>query len=159
MRYYDPQLGRYLSTDPIGISGGDLNLYSYVQENPVGISDPSGLQSPYFPPEADPMYQAEQFYQYSDSRVRDAANGVEEIVKETGDELAKIYDENKETMLEDGLKAGIGKSIQLFTPGVNYYYAYQALTTLAEIFGGSPAFGPTSAADWEQIQNKYHLKP
>jgi len=41
-RYYDPQLGRWLSADPIGFAGG-LNLYTYVGNNPVTRVDPSGL--------------------------------------------------------------------------------------------------------------------
>jgi len=39
-RYYDPNLGRYLSPDPIGVAGG-LNLYSYGP-NPIGWIDPMG---------------------------------------------------------------------------------------------------------------------
>uniref|UniRef100_UPI00313DD0C2 RHS repeat-associated core domain-containing protein n=1 Tax=Pseudomonas sp. CFBP 8772 TaxID=2775284 RepID=UPI00313DD0C2 len=40
-RYYDPRVGRFISKDPIGYSGG-LNLYQYVP-NPTGWSDPLGL--------------------------------------------------------------------------------------------------------------------
>jgi RHS repeat-associated protein len=41
-RYYDPLVGRYISEDPIGLKGGD-NLYSFVRNNPVTLTDPSGL--------------------------------------------------------------------------------------------------------------------
>ncbi len=42
-RAYDPNVGRWLSRDPIGHRGG-LNLYGYVNNNPVRFSDPLGLE-------------------------------------------------------------------------------------------------------------------
>lgn len=44
-RYYDPVSGRFISEDPIGFEGGDLNLYLYVANNPTGRVDPTGLDS------------------------------------------------------------------------------------------------------------------
>ncbi len=43
-RYYDPSVGRYISADPIGLNGG-INLYGYVQNDPVNWVDPWGLKS------------------------------------------------------------------------------------------------------------------
>jgi len=40
-RWYDSQAGRWLSNDPIGISGG-LNLYAFCGNNPVMFVDPKG---------------------------------------------------------------------------------------------------------------------
>jgi len=45
VRYYDPLIGRFISADTIVPSPGDpqsLNRYSYVQNNPLKYTDPSG---------------------------------------------------------------------------------------------------------------------
>jgi RHS repeat-associated protein len=41
-RYYDPDSGRYLSADPLGLRGG-LDAYAYVASNPIGHTDAQGL--------------------------------------------------------------------------------------------------------------------
>ncbi|MCA9579177.1 MAG: RHS repeat-associated core domain-containing protein, partial [Myxococcales bacterium] len=45
-RYYSPELGRYLESDPVGIQGG-LNLYGYCADgNPLRDVDLRGLNKP-----------------------------------------------------------------------------------------------------------------
>ena len=42
-RYYDPEDGRYISQDPIGLNSGEFNLYSYVDDTNTWV-DLFGLQ-------------------------------------------------------------------------------------------------------------------
>ncbi len=42
-RFYDANLGRFVSQDPIGFAAGDPNLYRYVGNAPTSLKDPSGL--------------------------------------------------------------------------------------------------------------------
>jgi RHS repeat-associated protein len=52
-RDYNPAIGRYVETDPIGIKGGMNHPYSYTANNPLTAIDPLGLEceqiSPWLP--------------------------------------------------------------------------------------------------------------
>ena len=58
-RWYDPSIGRFIQRDPIGIAGG-LNVYAYVDAEPLSAIDPDGLQrgaqAPFYPPQRGPYY-------------------------------------------------------------------------------------------------------
>jgi RHS repeat-associated protein len=41
-RYYDPSIGRFVTTDPLGVTDG-VNMYGYAGANPIMFVDPSGL--------------------------------------------------------------------------------------------------------------------
>jgi hypothetical protein len=60
---YDPNAGRFLSRDPLGLGPEGANLYGYVRNNPTNMTDPSGMQGgipshqPVCPPAPQPYYQ------------------------------------------------------------------------------------------------------
>ena len=61
-RYYDPEIGRWLTPDPLGFIDGP-NKYLYVVNNPLNLADPYGLSgerknwfADFFSPFADPRY-------------------------------------------------------------------------------------------------------
>ena len=43
-RVQDPGTGRWTSQDPLGLRGGDPELYGFVANNPSDLVDPSGLK-------------------------------------------------------------------------------------------------------------------
>ena len=43
-RDYDPTAGRFISEDPLGFGGGDVNLFAYVSNNPTNYVDFDGLK-------------------------------------------------------------------------------------------------------------------
>jgi RHS repeat-associated protein len=48
-RYYSPRLQRFISEDPIGFYGGDLNVYEYVKNRPILFNDPTGKEAQVIP--------------------------------------------------------------------------------------------------------------
>jgi len=46
-RYYNPYIGRFLQTDPIGYGDG-INWYAYCGNNPLNATDPFGLAQDYY---------------------------------------------------------------------------------------------------------------
>jgi len=43
-RYYNPCIGRFVTTDPLGFKGG-VNFYLYAENNPLNYIDPFGLKT------------------------------------------------------------------------------------------------------------------
>jgi len=101
-RYYDPEIGRFISKDPIGFTGG-LNLYAYCYNNPVLFIDPSGLRCTF-------LTRIGNFFKELVRRALDAfspvptdavkatggANAAAYIYKKNGEALQNIYERNWE---------------------------------------------------------------
>ena len=43
VRDYLPELGRFMAKDPLGLKGGDPDVYGYCLDDPVNRVDPSGM--------------------------------------------------------------------------------------------------------------------
>ena len=42
LRYYSPDLGRFIQPDPARFNGGQMNFYSYLDNDPLLFTDPTG---------------------------------------------------------------------------------------------------------------------
>jgi RHS repeat-associated protein len=49
-RDYQPKFGRYIESDPFGLSGG-LNLFVYAEQSPLDVYDNNGLAPKYVKPD------------------------------------------------------------------------------------------------------------
>ena len=109
-RWYDQRQGRFISEDPIGLAGGDANLYGYVWRNPINYKDPLGLDG-WGNDAADWLDQrigyASNFWKYNDQEW--IANGVNKSVAD----LAYGF--------SDLLRVGSGFGHAIYDPNDNNY--------------------------------------
>lgn len=77
-RFYDPNVGRFISEDPIGFSGGDVDLYAYVKNKVLRRKDPTGLD------DADLEFRQTDYYKHLESQSNDYWNQVEKQQYEAG---------------------------------------------------------------------------
>jgi RHS repeat-associated protein len=103
-RFYDPNLQRWVSRDPIGVEGG-INLYGFVGNNPVTHLEPFGLMWPWpqvptwMSPDGVPHYGTPPSEQPTEKRCSWGAmsgwdnningKGAEDLVREVGSAVPK----------------------------------------------------------------------
>jgi len=83
-RVYDPQIARFLSADPIVQAPNNLqslNRYSYVMNNPIGFTDPSGF------------YSWDEFKEDAQGLRDDITDGATNLWTEIDDAWANTWDE------------------------------------------------------------------
>lgn len=129
-RYYSPQLGRFIETDPIG-TADDQNLYGYVGNDPVNLTDPSGLQA------GPPTSSSDIIITGVFDSIRDAARSAADQVRSAADQ-ARVWattpiigDDPKSWIVVTASRKRLFKDIT----GVNYDC-------------GPPSFSNCSASDF-----------
>ncbi|SEU27341.1 RHS repeat-associated core domain-containing protein [Nonomuraea wenchangensis] len=136
-RYYDPSIGRFITTDPVlNLDKPQwINPYSYAASNPVGLSDPSGLRPITDARPADVCAQPKSVAcklkrkQQADADARAAQAEVDRQVKALLDSLLAIA---KIAADELGITAGI----KCFTSGDLGACGETALNILGSLAGG-----------------------
>lgn len=102
-RDYDPAVGRYVESDPIGLAGGSFSTYTYTDGSPISKIDPSGLAppnrtAPSMGIPALPTWPSDTQLSYNEAlALQDwldrVGNGIATLCKEATDECFRRYDE------------------------------------------------------------------
>ena len=158
-RWYDPQQGRFLSEDPIGLQAG-LNFYRYASDDPINHADPSGLY------ESDVHYYLTYFLAmqtgcYTHDEARQIAEGNQRTDEdpETSPDFNKVEQNSKYHALHPGshepylfdLWQGAVKSNGDYAAFGRYLHYYQDTFSHAgftdPVWGHSPVHGATHYRD------------
>jgi RHS repeat-associated protein len=108
-RDYDPRLGRYVESDPLGLEGG-INTYAYAGNDPVNAIDPLGLARYELDGDGDGNYEFEARWGSRGKFLGDIAKGLATFL---WDRLRSAWP----TVERQAERAGADKSIPSIKPG------------------------------------------
>jgi hypothetical protein len=117
-RYYDPDIGRFVSIDPVGLAGG-TNTYKYASNavawvDPFGLSPCNSSNDRNAEASSSAAHNAAKFAKYNDElRLVEKANPLVESLRATG-ELPSNY-VTKQEAIQAGWKPG--KALENYVPG------------------------------------------
>ncbi|MFZ6012974.1 MAG: SpvB/TcaC N-terminal domain-containing protein, partial [Bacteroidota bacterium] len=118
-RYYITWLGRWLSADPIGVEDG-VNVYAYVQGNPIISTDTSGTQSVSF------WESQKQYWSGVGEGAAELATGLGNMVAHPIDTAGAIKDATVKAYNQDGVLGAVNQFNPLYHAMVGGYEYYQA---------------------------------
>jgi RHS repeat-associated protein len=123
-RYFDPETGRFMTVDPLGIAGQDVNLFRYVKNQPLNYLDPRGLLRIPF--------------------TRINVNAGEEYAEQSAQYWADRYTDPRNTLVDRGIYGLMGGLASLWTP-CNSDETLAVLTTALGVGRFASTVSPTGA--------------
>ena len=126
-RDYDPATGFFIQPDPLGLRGGDVDVYGYCLDDPVNLVDPLGLKgSP-----------------------RDVKGGMKKLGSlAVGEIIKRIPGDAGEAIRTGGLGYAIGA-------GAGQALGISALGPIGALFGAAYGFSQTeSGKKWEKYMDE-----
>lgn len=106
-RDYDPEVGRWITKDPIRFNGGDTNLYRYVLSDPINLKDTRGLEFD----EEDVKEALKNAYDAAKEAIKEGKENVEdnlERIKDWGDRIIEDAEESIKKFTEPEKDNGEG---------------------------------------------------
>ncbi len=118
VRYYDPEIGRFLQPDPSGADG--VRTYVYVGDDPVDAADPTGLSARGYT-----QIPAQQWIAHSVDRSKNGADPLNVVISDESNIdapalFAKLQNTGSGGWEQVGIAGGINPFPLLFAPVSNY---------------------------------------